>query len=52
MLSIFVTCFLFFFSVPGLSFCTWDLRTYLWHVGSSSLTRDGNWAPCLGSAES
>ena len=22
------------------------------HVGSSSLTRDGTWAPCLGSAES
>ena len=28
----------------------WD--PYLWHVGSSSLTRDGTQAPCIGSVES
>ena len=24
----------------------------LWHVGFSSLARDGTWAPCIGSMES
>ena len=27
-------------------------RSLLWHVGSSSLTRNQTWAPCIGSAES
>ena len=35
----------------------WDLQlqhvgSQLWHVGSSSLTRDETWAPCIGSVES
>ena len=30
-----------------------SMRTIkLWHVGSSSLTRDGTWAPCIRSKES
>ena len=29
-----------------------NARSLLWHVGSSSLTRDQTWAPCIGSAES
>ena len=24
----------------------------LWHVGSSSLTKDGTWTPCIGNLES
>ena len=27
-------------------------RSYLWHVGSSSLTRDSSRAPCIESMES
>ncbi|XP_055266720.1 NADH dehydrogenase [ubiquinone] 1 alpha subcomplex subunit 3 isoform X1 [Moschus berezovskii] len=43
------------YNYPGLEMvifvaATWDL--YLWHVGSSSLTRGQTWAPCLGSTES
>ena len=34
----------------GLSFSTWDLQ--LQHVGSSFLTWDWAWAPCIGSTES
>ena len=36
----------------GLSCDTQDLQFSLWHVGSSSLTRDWTWAPCIGSRES
>ena len=35
-------CYLFF---KYLFFCTWSC---LWHVGSSSMTRDWTWAPCIG----
>ena len=31
---------------------TWDPESSLQHVGSSSLTRDGTQAPCIGSSES
>ena len=31
---------------------TQDLQSSLQHVGSSSLTSDGTWAPCSGSTES
>ena len=66
LLSLFV-CFniyLFILAVPGLSCGMQDLRcgvwasqlwhadSQLWHVGSSSLTRDRTWAPCIGSVES
>ena len=34
---------------PGLICGMQDLQ--LWHVGSSSLTRDRTWAPCIGSIE-
>ena len=30
---------LFCLAVPGLSCGRWDLQSFLWHVGSSSLTR-------------
>ena len=48
------TYLLFYFIVKifiylGLSCCTWDLHSSLWHVGPSSLTRD--WT-CTGSMES
>ena len=36
----------------GLGCSTWDLQSSLQLVRSSSLTRDGNWAPCIGSPES
>ena len=36
----------------GLSSSPQDLQPSLWHVGSSSLTRDGTLAPCIGSLES
>ena len=39
--------FFFFFSIYLAV-----LRSYLWHVGSSSLTRDLTQAPCIGSTES
>ena len=35
-----------YLAVPALSGSTRDLQ--LWHAGSSSLTRDGAWAPCIG----
>ena len=55
-------CFVFFLIylfAPSLSCGTRDLWSLLQHVGSltmcvvsSSLTRDGTWAPCLGNLES
>ena len=51
MLSIFVTCF-FFFMCQDLVAAHGTLVLPCGSVGSSSLTRGGNWAPCLGSAES
>ena len=39
-----------YLTAPSLSCGTWDL--YLWQEGSSSLIRDWNWAPCIGSMES
>ena len=41
--------FLIYLTVPSLSGSKQDLQL---HVGSSSLTRDRTWAPCIGSAES
>ena len=51
-----------YLAVLGLICSTWDLQLWhlqLWHVnsqlqhvGSSSLTRDGTWAPGIGSSES
>ena len=38
--------FFFYLTVPGLCCGMQDLQ--LWHVGSSSLTRDQTWAPALG----
>ena len=43
--------FFFFLVVPGLSCGMWTLSCDM-HVGSSFLTRDRTWAPCIGSAES
>ena len=37
-----------YLAVLGLSRGTWGVRSSLWHVGSSSLTRDQTWAPALG----
>ena len=47
--------FIYLFGCTG-SCGTQDLHCnmwilYLWHVGSSSLTRDGTQAPCIGSTE-
>ena len=40
---------IYFFITPGLvEACR---IFYLWHVGSSSLPRDGTWAPCIASME-
>ena len=49
--------FLFFFvkiylAAPGLSCSLQGLWSLLWHLGSSSLTRDQTQVPCTGSAES
>ena len=33
-------------------FSLWHANSQLWHVGSSSLTRDGIRDPCIGSTES
>ena len=46
-----------YLTAPGLSWGTWDLWSSLQYagsflVGSSFLTRDGTWAPCIGSSES
>ena len=40
---------LIYLTVPGLSCRKQDFQ--LQHVGCSSLTRDGTWAPCIGSLE-
>ena len=40
--------FLFFFFI---NLCG-SAGSQLWHTGSSFLTRDRTWAPCLGNAES
>ena len=40
----------FFFNCTGSS--PWHEHLQLWHEGSSSLTRDGTQAPCIGSMES
>ena len=39
-------------AAQGLSCGPQDLWSWLWHVGSSSLTRDWTQTPCTGSAES
>ena len=36
---------LFILAFPGLSGGTWDFRSSLWHVGSSSLTQGSNPGP-------
>ena len=36
---------LFILAAPGLSGGTWDFRSSLWHVGSSSLTQGSNPGP-------
>ena len=36
----------FFFNLCGYA------GSQLWHMGSSFLTRDRTWAPCIGNAES
>ena len=41
-----------YLAAPGLSGCTQDLRSSLWHMGSTSLTRDQPGDPCTGSLES
>lgn len=38
-----------YLAVPDLGCSMWDLPSSLWHVESSSLTRDQTWAPCVGS---
>uniref|UniRef100_A0A452DTX4 Beta-glucuronidase n=1 Tax=Capra hircus TaxID=9925 RepID=A0A452DTX4_CAPHI len=38
-------------SASKTGYSTWDLSTSLWHVGSSSLTRDRTWGPCTGRME-
>ena len=43
----FIYLFVIYLSALGLSRSTSDL--YLWHVESSSPTRDQTWAPCIGS---
>ena len=39
--------FLYLFGCASLSCGTQDLWLFSWHVGSSSLTRDQTWAPCI-----
>ena len=39
-----------YLSMPCLSCSKQDLQCSLWHVGSSSLTRDGTQSPCTGRA--
>ena len=44
---------LIYLAGPGLSSRMWDIIFFkLRHVGSSSLTRDQTWGPCVGSVES
>ena len=42
--------FFLYLTVPGL--CSSMRDPELWHVGSSSLTRDGAQAPCIGRIQS
>ena len=46
--SFFSSLLLFYLAAPGLSWGTQDFQASPWPVGSSSLTRDGTWAPELG----
>ena len=51
-----VCCFNIYLAVPGLSCSMQNLQlqhvnSELWHVGSSSRTRDPTQAPCIGSEE-
>ena len=50
MLIFFFFLIFIYLSVPG--FCCNMQALWLKHVGSSSLTRDRTWAPCIGNAES
>ena len=46
--SFFSSLLFFYLAAPGLSWGTQDFQASPWPVGSSSLTRDGTWAPELG----
>ena len=46
--SIFFLIFTYL-AVLGLTCDTWDIKSLLQHMGSSSLTRDQTQAPCIGS---
>ena len=36
----------------GIFFYLWPVNSELWHVESSSLTKNGNQGPCIGNIES